>query len=54
MYNSIEENSEKNQISTPLTLPCGIVLPNRIVKAPMGEFLCPSDGNPSELLCNLY
>jgi 2,4-dienoyl-CoA reductase-like NADH-dependent reductase (Old Yellow Enzyme family) len=41
------------QLATPLTLPCGLVLPNRLAKASMTEQLCP-DGDPGERLRRLY
>ncbi len=41
-------------LSTPLELPCGVVLRNRIVKAAMSEQLAHRDGTPSERLRRLY
>ncbi len=37
-----------------LTLPCGLVLPNRIAKASLSEFMADSDGVPSEHMIALY
>ena len=37
-----------------LTLPCGLVLPNRIAKAALSEFMADSDGVPSEHMISLY
>jgi len=39
---------------TPLTLPCGAVLKNRLVKAAMSEQLADARRNPTEVLCHLY
>ncbi|PQP20829.1 NADH:flavin oxidoreductase/NADH oxidase family protein [Rhodococcus opacus] len=39
---------------SPLTLPCGAVLPNRIAKAAMSEQLAAIDGSPSPRLTRLY
>ncbi|GAA5873899.1 hypothetical protein JCM8547_008635 [Rhodosporidiobolus lusitaniae] len=49
--------SEKEQIAvlaTPAALPCGLVLPNRLVKAAMEEGLGTLDGKPTELNEALY
>ncbi|MBX2799150.1 MAG: NADH:flavin oxidoreductase/NADH oxidase family protein [Myxococcales bacterium] len=43
-----------SELSTPLTLPCGATLPNRIAKAAMTEGLAEPDGSPSEALERLY
>ncbi|TPX57325.1 hypothetical protein PhCBS80983_g03909 [Powellomyces hirtus] len=44
-----------NLISTPLSLPCGKILPNRLVKAAMTEWLAdPADNLPNEKHCRLY
>jgi len=40
-------------LSSPLTLPCGLVLPNRLAKAAMTEQLA-VDGEPTERLERLY
>ncbi|WP_022695570.1 oxidoreductase [Ponticaulis koreensis] len=37
-----------------LTLPCGLVLPNRIAKAALSEFMADSEGVPSEHMIALY
>ncbi len=37
-----------------LTLPCGLVLPNRIAKAALSEFMADADGVPSEDMVALY
>src|SRR3954449_12605030 len=42
------------RLSDPLTLPCGLTLPNRIVKAAMTEALADSDNNPTPRLDRLY
>lgn len=41
-------------LQSPLTLPCGVVISNRIVKAAMTEGLAGADGRPTERLSNLY
>jgi 2,4-dienoyl-CoA reductase-like NADH-dependent reductase (Old Yellow Enzyme family) len=41
-------------INTPITLPCGIVLKNRLAKAAMTEGLADSDGVPTSGLARLY
>lgn len=38
----------------PLTLPCGLVLPNRIAKAALSEFMADSGGTPLEHMIALY
>jgi 2,4-dienoyl-CoA reductase-like NADH-dependent reductase (Old Yellow Enzyme family) len=38
----------------PLTLPCGVVLRNRLGKAAMSEGLADVDGHPTEALARLY
>ncbi|WP_108786770.1 oxidoreductase [Erythrobacter sp. Alg231-14] len=41
-------------LATPLTLPCGAVMPNRIAKAAMTEGLATPDGRPTPALERLY
>ncbi|MGX1806176.1 NADH:flavin oxidoreductase/NADH oxidase family protein [Nocardia sp. NPDC055321] len=41
-------------VGSPLTLPCGVTLPNRIAKAAMSEQLGEIDGSPSPTLTRLY
>ncbi|MFE6860181.1 NADH:flavin oxidoreductase/NADH oxidase family protein [Nocardia sp. NPDC057668] len=41
-------------VGSPLTLPCGVTLPNRIAKAAMSEQLGRLDGAPSQTLTRLY
>lgn len=40
-------------LARPLTLPCGVTLPNRVAKSAMSEILAP-DHAPTEGLCRLY
>jgi len=47
-------DSMKNLLAQPLTLPCGAVLPNRLSKAAMTEGLATSDGVPTPELERLY
>ncbi len=42
------------QITEPLTLPCGAVLPNRIAKSAMTEGLCDASGRANERHARLY
>lgn len=41
-------------IASPLALPCGIELPNRLAKAGMSEQLAELTGSPSTTLARLY
>ena len=41
-------------LSEPLTLPCGVILPNRIAKAAMTEGMATPDGRPTPELDRLY
>ncbi|MFD0364090.1 NADH:flavin oxidoreductase/NADH oxidase family protein [Nocardia sp. GCM10030253] len=41
-------------VGSPLTLPCGVTLPNRIAKAAMSEQLGAINGSPSQTLTRLY
>ncbi len=41
-------------LSQPLRLPCGLTLPNRIMKAAMAESLADQSSAPSEALVDLY
>jgi 2,4-dienoyl-CoA reductase-like NADH-dependent reductase (Old Yellow Enzyme family) len=40
IFNKIKENAKT--ISSPLTLPCGAILPNRLAKSAMSELLADS------------
>lgn len=42
------------QLSSPLTLPCGAVLPNRLAKSALSENLADKGGRPGQRLMNLY
>ncbi|MCA9709505.1 MAG: NADH:flavin oxidoreductase/NADH oxidase family protein [Myxococcales bacterium] len=46
--------TEPAPIARPLTLPSGLVLPNRIAKAAMSENLAAADGGPDQRLVTLY
>ena len=46
--------SSTGPLKTPLTLPCGAVLPNRLAKAAMTEGLAGPDGLPNERHVQLY
>ena len=41
-------------IDNPLTLPCGLILKNRIVKSAMSEALADEANNPTDRLVELY
>ena len=41
-------------INKPLTLPCGAILKNRIVKSAMSDALGDGRGNPTNAQINLY
>ncbi|MFE3001335.1 NADH:flavin oxidoreductase/NADH oxidase family protein [Nocardia sp. NPDC059246] len=41
-------------VGSPLTLPCGVTLPNRLAKAAMSEQLGDIDGGPGQTLTRLY
>ncbi len=45
---------EKISIRTPFTLPCGLNIPNRLVKSAMSEALGTSESSPSPTLIHLY
>ena len=45
---------KKPSLATPLTLPCGAVVPNRLVKAAMTEGLATMGGVPTSELDRLY
>ncbi|MBL4671682.1 MAG: NADH:flavin oxidoreductase/NADH oxidase family protein [Arenicella sp.] len=42
------------ELSNPLTLPCGVEIPNRLAKAAMTEGLAEPNGEPNSDLTNLY
>ncbi|KAK4049098.1 mitogen activated protein kinase [Microbotryomycetes sp. JL221] len=55
--NAIMSLTDKEQVellSQPLTLPCGLVLPNRLVKAAMEEILGTTQHDPSRRHFRLY
>lgn len=41
-------------LNSPLSLPCGLTLKNRLIKAAMTEGLAGPDGLPNDKLCRLY
>lgn len=43
-----------NELNSPLALPCGAVLPNRIAKSGMSEQLASRDGRATDKLTRLY
>lgn len=43
-----------SELGTPLELPCGAILKNRIVKAAMSDGLGNGDGNPTDAQARLY
>ena len=50
----MNDSESANTLSSPLTLPCGVTLPNRICKAAMTEGLATPQGLPSPELNRLY
>ncbi len=53
--NVMNEDSIKiDALGSPLELPCGLVLPNRLVKAAMSDSLGDGEGNPTEQQVRLY
>ena len=50
----MNDSETTNTLSSPLTLPCGVTLPNRICKAAMTEGLATPQGLPSPQLNRLY
>jgi len=45
---------EQSAVFTPFTLPSGLTLKNRVVKAAMEENLAEADLTPSQVLKNVY
>ena len=41
-------------LKQPFTLPCGVTIPNRIVKSALSEGIAEANGRPTEALFNLY
>ena len=50
----MNDSEPANTLSSPLTLPCGVTVPNRICKAAMTEGLATPQGLPSPQLNRLY
>ena len=50
----MNDSESANTLSSPLTLPCGVTVPNRICKAAMTEGLATPQGLPSPQLNRLY
>lgn len=48
------DNDEIDVLGAPLELPCGVVLPNRLVKAAMSDSLGDGQGNPTDRQIRLY
>ena len=46
--------TRKSSLLTPLKLPCGVEIKNRIAKAAMTERLADKNQVPAKDLCNLY
>lgn len=44
----------QSPLAKNLTLPCGLILPNRLAKAAMTEGLSDAYGRPTQKLCRLY
>ena len=41
-------------LKQPFTLPCGVTVPNRIVKSALSEGIAEANGRPTEALFSLY
>ena len=54
MNQSFDELDEVRVLGTPLELACGVVLPNRLVKAAMSDSLGDGRGAPTNLQLRLY
>lgn len=51
---TVQANDSSTLLASPLALPCGGVLPNRMIKAAMTEGLATPDGRPTPELERLY
>ena len=51
---SLDVNKKSIKLDSPLTLPCGTVILNRLVKSAMTEGLASQAGQPTESLMSLY
>ncbi len=49
-----ENSNPINTLGSSLTLPCGVVLKNRLAKSPMSDSLSNGDGNPTNVQIRLY
>lgn len=49
-----DDRAEIDVLGAPLVLPCGVVLPNRLVKAAMSDSLGDGEGNPTDRQIRLY
>lgn len=54
MTTKTKSDSKATVLGSPLTLPCGLTLPNRIAKAGMSEQLADRHGSPTADLAQLY
>jgi len=43
-----------NVLQSPLELPCGVILKNRLAKSPMSDSLADGEGNPTQTQIRLY
>jgi 2,4-dienoyl-CoA reductase-like NADH-dependent reductase (Old Yellow Enzyme family) len=50
----VENLISADVLGEPLELPCGVILKNRLVKAPMSDSLGNGEGGPTEALIRLY
>ena len=54
IMSSSDNDNQSSPLLRPLTLSCGLVLPNRLVKAAMTEAMADNFGRPTDQLCRLY
>ena len=54
MNTPIKQTAQVSALSQPLTLPCGLTIPNRIAKSAMSEQLADRHGSPTQEIEQLY
>lgn len=50
----INDSNTTHSLQQPITLPCGAILKNRLIKSPMSDSLGNGKGNPTEAQIRLY
>lgn len=51
---TLNEETSVNDLGSPYSLPCGVIVPNRIIKAAMTEQMATADNRPTPELVRLY